>query len=423
MFDKFPILAWPCDALSERKIEEVKLWKEIGLTVNISNGYDEKIHDKSLMLRLLDECHKYDIKLIVNDKRLIWNGAAADPEAYRERYRAAYKDFGKHPATLGFYIGDEPMKKNMDDVLTAFKIQKEEAPELLPFLNLLPIWPQSNPPYMGFETLENYLSFMKENYNATLLSYDRYNQMTGTEAGVNTYFHDMRIYNELAQTLDIPLWTCLLTIGHWDYKLPTEEEVRWQFNTALAGGCTGIIWFTMNEVQFVVNYHGAAIDMFGNKTPSFYNLATVANHFHASTADIFKDLKLDKCYHVGRAWGGYELFEPGVSDIILDIKSLKDTDLILSFFTHKNGDKYVAVVNNSKTVNNHNFNLTFNRKKCDPYEIKAYGQEVSVYGRYPNKDSHNFDPRRENNTESNDQERYTVNLWAAAGQMYLFKIK
>ena len=120
MFDKFPILAWPADALSERKIDEVKLWKEIGLTVNISNCYDEKIHDKSLMLRLLDECQKYDIKLIVYDKRLVWNGAAADPDAYREKYRAAYNDFGKHPATLGFYIGDEPMKKNMDDVLMAF---------------------------------------------------------------------------------------------------------------------------------------------------------------------------------------------------------------------------------------------------------------------------------------------------------------
>ncbi len=422
MLDKFPIMTWPVTNVSEQTIEEVKLWKEIGLTVNISPVFNSETQDKELLIRLLDECQKYDIKLIVNDKSLLWNGASEDPEGYRARYKQLYADFGKHPATLGFFIGDEPLKKHMDDVLTAFRIQKEEAPELLPFLNLLPIWVDSNPPYMGYETLENYVSYMKENYNAPVLSYDRYTQMCGTEGGLNIYFKDMRIYNDIAQSLGVPLWTCLLGVGHWNYAVPDEGAVRWQFNTALAGGCTGIIWFTLNDVAFNANYRDAAINIFGEKTKYFDNFKQLHKYFLASTADTFKDLKLDACYHVGKSYGGYPLFESGVSDIILDVKSLKDTDMIVSFYTHKNGDKYAAVVNNSMTVNNNNFNITFNRKKCDPYEIKGFGKSIRVYDVYPNKDTHNFDPRRENNTESLDQERYTVNLWAAAGQLYLFKL-
>ena len=422
MLNKFPILAWPTEEISERTVNEVKLWKELGLTANILGMWDGKKQEKSLLFRVLDECQKYDVKAIVAVAGLTWEGAATDPEDYRARFRAAYDAFGKHPAVLGFYVGDEPLKKHIEDAITAIKIQKEEAPELLPFLNLLPIWVDSNPPYMGYETLENYLEYMEKNYNAAVLSYDRYTQMCETEVGFNIYFKDMRIYGELANRLNVPMWTCLLASGHWDYKTPNEDEVRWQFNTALAGGCTGIIWFTINEVPFETNFHGSAIDMFGNKTSNFNNFSGLHNRFLVSTADIFKDLRLDKCYHVGHAYGGYPLFREGDSDIVLEVQSLNDTPLILSFFTHKNGDKYLAVVNNSKTVNDHNFNLTFNRKRCNPYEIKGFGKSISVYDSYPNNAAHNFDPRRENNTESSDRERYTINLWACAGQMYLFRL-
>ena len=422
MFEKFPLLAWPVGEFNERQIEEVKLWKEIGLTCNLTSRWDEKKHSKEALIRLLDECRKYDIKIIIQDTRLLWNGASSDPDAYRERYRAAYKDFGKHPATLGFYIGDEPMEKNFNDVITAFRIQKEEAPELLPFLNLLPIWKGSTPPYMGFETLENYISRMKAEYNAPVLSYDRYTQMAHCDDGVDDYFRDLQIYNDIAQTLGIPMWTCLLTIGHWNYKVPTEEEVRWQLNTALAGGCTGIIWFTLNDIPFSTNAHGAAIDMFGEKTQYFYNIKTVAKYFLASHAEIFKDLKLDATYHVGHSFGGVQLFEKGCSDIVLNVESLKGVDMIISFFTPKNGDKYLAVVSNSKTANNNNFNLTFNTKTCDPYEIREFGKSVRVFDKYPNRITHDFDPRAGSDEGAAERIGYTINTWAAAGQMYLFKL-
>ena len=106
MLEKFPVLAWSEVEFDERQIEEVKLWKEIGLTYNFTSRWYEEKHSKEALLRLLDECQKYDIKIIINDMRLRWNGAATDPEAYREKYRAAYNDFGKHPATLGFMLVD-----------------------------------------------------------------------------------------------------------------------------------------------------------------------------------------------------------------------------------------------------------------------------------------------------------------------------
>ena len=421
MLEKFPILAWSEVEFDEKQIEEVKLWKEIGLTYNFTSRWYEEKHSKEALLRLLDECQKYDIKIIINDMRLRWNGAATDPEAYREKYRAAYNDFGKHPATLGFMIGDEPMPKDMDDVFAAIKIQLEQAPELLPFVNLLPIG--GLPPFWReIETLQEFASLIGDNYKAPVLSYDRYSQMDGTERGIELYFHDMRVYHDIAKSLGIPLWTCLLTIGHWNFAAPDEAAVRWQLNTALAGGCTGIIWFTLQDIPFFTNAHGAAINVFGEKTQYFDNIKNVSKYFHASTAEIFKDLRLDECYHVGHAYGGYPLFKEGDSDIVLGIESLKGTDMILSFYTHKNGDKYVAVVNNSKTVNNNNFNITFNAKKCDPYEIRGFGESVRVYSAHANKNYNDFIPDRTEKRGEEGLERYTINLWATAGQMYLFKV-
>lgn len=429
MLDKFPILAWPIGPIQEKTIEEVKLWKEVGLTANISPRWYPESQDKELMLRLLDECQKYDIKLIVHDMRTLWNGAAGDPEGYRTRFRAAYADFGKHPATLGFYIGDEPMKADMPDVITASRIQMEEAPELLPYFNLFPIWPDSNPPYLGYGDLDSYVQELKENVPTKVVSYDRYTQTWDTDAGREIYFHDMRVYHEIAKAKGLPLWTCLLSAAHWAYLTPNEDMFRWQLNTALAGGCTGIIWFTLNEVDGS-NYRDAPIDKFGEKSLAFYYLSRVCRQFLASTADIFKDLTLDACYHVGKAWGGWPLFQKGVSDKLLNVQTITsggdwkvtDSDLIVSFYTHKNGDQYLAVVNNSPKVNNLNFFLTFNRDTCNPVEIRTNGRQISVFDTYKNKEAHDFDPNRKDTGADAKQNKFSINLWACAGQMYLFKL-
>ena len=47
---------------------------------------------------LLDECQKYGIRVIVCDHRARWGGASKDPAAYEAQFRAAYEDFGHHPA-------------------------------------------------------------------------------------------------------------------------------------------------------------------------------------------------------------------------------------------------------------------------------------------------------------------------------------
>jgi hypothetical protein len=429
MTNRFPILSWPIGDINEKTVSEVKLWVEAGLTANISPRFDPDCHEKELMIALLDECEKYGISLIVFDARTSWRIVSDGDEAYRASFKEAYADFGSHPATLGFFIGDEPMKADMQNVITATQIQLEEAPELLPFCNLLPIWPESKPPYMGYGDLESYVKEIKENLPGKIVSYDRYTQAWGTDVGKETYFHDMRIYRDIAVSKGLPLWTCLLSVAHWAYQTPDEDHFKWQLNTALAGGCNGIIWFTLNEPD-ESSYRNAPIDKFGEKSLAFYYLSRVCREFHASTSDIFKDLTLDNCYHVGKAWGGWDKFEPGVSDVLLDVKTFSvlgnndysNAEMIVSFFTHKSGDKYLAVVNNSPTVNDLNFCLTFNKNNCDPYEIRTFGHEKRVFSSYSNRVDMNFDPNRIDTTVNPKEKCFSVNLWASAGQMYLFRL-
>ena len=53
--------------------------------------------------------------------------------------------------------------------------------------------------------------------------------------------------------------------------------------------------------------------------------------------------------HVGKAYGGYELFETGkTDDVVLDVTTSDNVPAILSFY-ELDGKKYVAIVNNSAT--------------------------------------------------------------------------
>ena len=49
--------------------EVVKDWLEVGSNLPMSFVFDYKTTDKKEMLELLDECQKYNLKLIVSDTR------------------------------------------------------------------------------------------------------------------------------------------------------------------------------------------------------------------------------------------------------------------------------------------------------------------------------------------------------------------
>ena len=348
---KFPIGFWNYHDVSKLRAKDVSDWVELGMTMaNTPNFTPES--DKQRMLEILDACEQHGIKAVVCDSRSLWYGAKSNQEEYAKQFGAAYEDFGRHSAVFGFFVGDEPStQKQWEEACAAYRIQKSVAPELTPFLNLMPYhyWETDGRSVMDIDGAFAWIKRMKEEAGMPLLSYDCYEQMNPEEEGTHTFFKNLKLAREHATKLQIDPWVTLLSAGHFRFRCPTEDDLRWQLNTSIACGMKGIMWFIVYERVCRVNYRLPPFDAFGQRTETFTWLSRTNRYFLHQFGDFFLRAKHIKTFHLGTAYGGYELWKAGQSDdVVWDVTSRHNLPAVIGFF-ELDGEKYVAVVNNSKT--------------------------------------------------------------------------
>ena len=343
---RYPIGFWNYTPLGQLGPEAVKDWADLGMTFALSPQFGPDA-DPAVLLPILDACAEKDIGVILNDSRARWYGASDDPKAYRERFRAAYEQFGKHPAVIGYHVGDEPMEdRQFADAAMAHRIQLEVAPELTPHLNFLPYWENQEETILKAPTFTDWAKRMAADADLKILCYDCYVQMNPEEAGTHQYYTNLRKFSEGADAAGIMPWTTLLSVGHFRYRVPSEDDFRWQVNTAVASGMKGLLWFFIYAVM-IANYRLSPIDEFGERTETFGRLSRVNRHFLRHYGDFFMNAEHRATYHAGKAYGGYPLFEDGRTDpLLLGLISPQNLPAVLGFF-EKDGQRHVAVVNNS----------------------------------------------------------------------------
>jgi len=346
MANKYPVGFWNYVLSDDQGPDQVKNWAEMGVTLTMSAEYDPATSSKENMLAVLDECQKYGIKMLICDSRTRWGGAATDEEGYRARVQAAYDDFGKHPATHGFFVGDEPYTAEMlADCMAAMRIQKEVAPELVAFLNFNP-YPISD--MMGGQPYGEWCREFTKSTGCKQICYDYYAQLSPRDDGIDGYFRNLRSYYKIAEEAGIELWNTVLSIGHFDYRCPTIDDFRWQVYTTLAAGCKGIIWFYVYS-QHYRNYRRGPFNHYGEKTETYYWLSEIMRDFHNDFGELFMGLTLKESLHVGKCFGGYKPFVKNVHPLIRRVNTRRQLPAIISYFEDAEGKEYVALVNNSQT--------------------------------------------------------------------------
>ena len=376
IIERFPIGFWNYTT-GQLSAADVKDWVDLGMTMANTPEIKENT-DKDVIHGILDACAENDIKAIVCDSRTHWTGASDHPAEYEARFRAAYEDFGKHPAVFGFYIGDEPFDdKAFADSTAAHRIQLETAPELTPFINYLPYWYGQEKTLLKAPSYGDWVKRTVDECNLKILSYDRYTQLNPGEEGVHDYFMNLRLVREAADLAGVTPWTTLLSVGHFKYRCPNENDLRWQLSTAVVSGMEGIMWFFIYERECRVNYRIPPIDAFGERTETFNWLARTNKYFLHQYGDFFLRAKRTKTVHVGKAYGGYELFEPGkTDDIVLDITTSDNVPAILSFY-ELDGKKWVAVVNNSPSEDSEML-LRFSKNVKNLYRYSFHRQLIPI---------------------------------------------
>lgn len=344
MTGKFPLGSWNYPSISERGAEEVDRWARCGMTVTQSFRFSYDSDKKERLIALLDECEKAGIKLILSVRGLEYS-SFTDEDTYRQAFRRAYDDFGKHPAAFGFDVGDEPTTPvGFDACARAIRIQKEEAPELHPFANFCPWSKGYEERYLG-KNIVDWAKEFAEKSHVDLLSFDCYTQMR-PDPRPDSYFANLRLYHEAAKASGTELWFTGLSVGHYIYRSPSEDDLRWQLNTAAASGCRGVLWFFFYGNGYR-NYRDSPIDLFNEETEVFRSMARVQKTFHLKHGELLMKLKHKSTYHIGESYGGYPLFTEGVHPLIKRIKSLYNEPGLISFFEDENGKEYCVLVNNS----------------------------------------------------------------------------
>ena len=413
---KFPIGFWNYPSIDDLDLSEVKVWADCGMTVTMApqlpvNPTPEQIKK---LFAILDECLKYGMQLIIRDKELellAWNGASDDPEGYRAKFRQAVELFGHHPATHGFFIGDEPVTpKQFADCITAVRIQREEAPDLMGFLNFVPYWPGIEDEIFGGKSFEEWTKDFVEKSHCQLLSYDCYCQLNPRGEGLDGYFLNLNKFSKATRAAGISLRTTLLSIGHFRYRPPTEDDIRWQLYTAVASGCKGVDWFFFYG-RNIRNYRGAPINQYGEKTIVYDWMSLIQRNFHDEYGELMMSLSLKDCWHIVKAYGGYRLFPENTHPLVRRVFSDHHVPGIVSFFEDAEGREYIALTNSSQTESDL-FKMAFDPSVRHIYNLRKNGADAKDM-----KDFHHDAYYRDFGAE------VQAGVWLAPGQMEIFRIE
>ncbi len=338
-------------------VQAVADWQELGLNYPMSFAYDAAKHDKNKLIHCLDECHKRGMKVFIDDRRTDFRTLErVGEEEFRRGVKQAVEDFGAHPATYGFHIGDEPDVKTEEIAIRAIQICNEYAPNLTHFINLLPYWaddPESFFASTGTKTADEYGERVSEFIRRSgikLISYDCYAQCCYFEKEFfqGVYFENLRIFQKAARENGVELYTSLLSVGHWSLRVPTEDDIRWQISTAIASGCVGLVWFFIYERWLDGSFRNPPIDLFWKKTAVYEYLSRQNNTFLTYWGSIFEKCEFVWAKHFGKTYGGYEEFTPDENVREIDF-SVNPSPLLISKFENVDGRTLLVVVNLNRT--------------------------------------------------------------------------
>ena len=337
--------------------ERVKEWHEMGFNLPMSYWFDSQKDDKRKMLEILDECLKYDMKLIVVDDRTHFhNYINKGKEAFVQDVRAAYEDFGKHPAAFGFFLGDEPTLEETEAYAEATAIVVKEMPNLTPYCNLVPYWSELQNGSVGAKYYDIVDSLIKKS-GVGYLGYDQYTQCRNEdrdpEGGIDAYFYGLDRFYDVTFKNGIPFNISLCSVGHWMCRVPTEDDIRWQMYTALAHGARGIVWFYVYQNLIEPSFRLGPFC--GNELKRTYmaDILSRQNYiFRSAFMEQFNKMELVEVYHTVKYYDKSKLF--CADKYIAEITGDKEYPCIISYYKEFDSDKlWASVVNAHQRLSNH----------------------------------------------------------------------
>ena len=321
--------------------------------------------DNQITLDMFEHLHKRGLNFLFRDKEVVGlKNLVTDKseEELIEYFEKEYKPLAeKYSSFAGIHYIDEAGYKDWKRAREIKRAFKKVFPDKLFFMNLLqvyaPTWAFPNGPiYMPDadwwlpndpDYIKYYESYMAE-AEPEMFSYDYYPMRYEFPYMLEQYFLQLHLSQKYSAQANIPL-VCFIQNGTWDTgtRVPNDDELRWQVNTALAYNTKGICYYTY-WVPTPYNKR-MCIHEYGYKTPNYYLVQ-----------QINKELKFQDEYILNAAFNGYIQVGkmpnnevPVQADRLQTFGSLKEISggnmFIGCFDYHKDGKVYnmYIAVNNS----------------------------------------------------------------------------
>jgi hypothetical protein len=267
----FAVMAWG-DSPSDP--EQLRGMREAGLNISgFCRAEDlERVRAAGLTCFVSD-------KLVNRDSQ-----RALPPDAQIRRHIAELKQqIGDNPAALGFFLSDEPDVPSMAGLGKMAAMLREAMPGKWPYVNLYPY--RVSPARLGTSDYDSYVRMLVKTLGQPFLSYDNYSLVNGEM--LDYFYTNLEIFRRLGLETSTPFWNCILANAHFNYMEPSDATFHLQVYSTMAYGGRGIQYFTYFAPQ-IGNYRLAAVDQFGNRTPTWDMLRRVNNEIHALAPTLIR---------------------------------------------------------------------------------------------------------------------------------------
>ncbi len=361
----------------------VDKWVDIGCNLFMSFRFQEGISKKEDMIALLDKAHSVGKKVIINDSRNEYlRLKTMSREEFRKGVQESIKDFGSHPATYGFYGGDEPFKDQEENFSYTMSLLKELSPNLHHYGNLLPywsglLWEEGEKDREDSYYLNKIEKIVKDG-NLDILAFDQYTQCYDETAdqkdGIKKYFLGMANFLKVSRKYNIPLYVSLLAIEHFNYREPSEHDIRWQIHTCATMGAKGVIWFYFHTDNNDVDFFNPPF--LGEKaliTPMYGKIQRQQYLFNERYKKTFDNIEVERFYFLNDDIGKEYRFDASKEELIerLDVK-YKDRLALVSIAHYlDNPNKKIAIVMNCDQKFTNAFSLYPVNKEAKHFDLSA----------------------------------------------------
>ena len=363
--NRFPIGFWSTGMPLPSSTAMLDDWDEAGFSMIYGGHWTYAPGIKNLMQWLLFQGEMRNFQVIIEDTRIDAPGVGESiPADYAQRVRQVIEDYGHYSALFGFKIDDESDARVFENTYACADIAREGAPTHQIIINMFPWynWTGAYYQYSNFQDFMTDLTNLHADSEMEVFSADCYFQLDTVVPPENgtwdTFFPSMYRYGQWCRQNQRDLWHIVLAIPHtayqadgitprFNYEIPNEAVIRWQFNCSIAYGARGVFYYTFYTPN-LPEFGEGAIDLNGDRTEIFYWLKDTHSDFRQTYGDMFLELELTKVMQAGQQFGSVPAFAP--DELITGVNvsgGISNYPLIISRFADPAGGEYVMLVNNT----------------------------------------------------------------------------